>query len=68
MKKPFYFIPHRAIIDSAPQVLPLLNLPGASYALDREGIIIEPERRAYIRACLVGIELLKGEWEEPYEV
>ena len=67
--KTFYFIPHRAIINHSDQVFEqLMKLEGCEFALDREGIIIEPNSTAHVRACLLGIELLKGEWQAPETV
>jgi hypothetical protein len=67
--KTFYFIPHREIINHADSVFAqLMNLNGCEFALDREGIIIEPNSTAHVRSCLLGIELLKGEWFDPEDV
>lgn len=67
--KTFYFIPHREIINHANAVFEqLMQLEGCEFALDREGIIITPESRAHVRACLLNIRLLKGRWQDPEEV
>ena len=67
--KTFYFIPHREIINHANAVFEqLMQLEGCEFALDREGIIITPNTPAHVRACLHGIHLLKGVWEDPVEV
>ena len=67
--KAFYFIPHREIINHADSVFSqLMQLEGCEFALDREGIIITPNSTAHVRACLLGIELLKGIWEDPVDV
>lgn len=65
----FYFIPHREIVNHADAVFEqLLKLDGCEFALDREGIIITPNSRAHVRACLLDIQLLKGIWQDPTEV
>ena len=67
--KEFYFIPHREIINHADEVFEqLLKLEGCEFALDREGIIIQPNSKAHVRACLHNIALLKGLWEDPVDV
>ena len=65
----FYFIPHREIVNQSEAVFAQLRqLEGCEFALDREGIIITPNSRAHVRACLLGIELLKGRWQDPETV
>jgi len=67
--KEFYFIPHREIINHSNEVFSqLMQLEGCEFALDREGIIITPNSRAHVRACLLNIALLKGEWQDPVDV
>jgi hypothetical protein len=62
----FYYIPHWIIATTEEQAFAqLMQLEGCEFALDREGIIIAPNSTAHVRACLLGIELLKGQWEEP---
>jgi hypothetical protein len=67
--KTFYFIPHREIVNHSDQVFAqLMQLEGCEFALDREGIIITPNSKAHVRACLLNIELLKGLWQDPVDV
>lgn len=65
----FYYIPHWIIVNHPDTAFEQLRqLEGCEFALDREGIIIEPHSKAHIRACLLGIELLKGQWCDPVTV
>jgi hypothetical protein len=65
----FYYIPHWIIVNHPDTAFEqLMQLEGCEFALDREGIIITPSSKAHIRACLLGIELLKGVWQDPETV
>lgn len=66
----FLFIPYKEIAEHDSAVFEqLLKLEGCGgFTLEREGIIIEPNSRAHVRACLLNIGLLSGEWLEPEDV
>jgi hypothetical protein len=66
--KAFYYIPHTEIVKNPKVFENFVKLPGAEYTLEREGVIIYPNTTAHIRACLHGMQLLKGHWEDPEDV
>jgi hypothetical protein len=64
----FLFIPHLELV-AQPELAPtLLELEGCELTLDKDGLIIEPNSRAHIRACLFNVTMFKGRWEDPIEV
>ena len=65
----FLFIPLQEIARYPDHYfLQLIKLPGCEMAMERVGIIVTPDTPAHIRACLLGMNLLEGQWDEPYEV